>query len=175
MEKKNWRIHIIQPSSILTPQDEMWQVIPAFLASCPTSLIREILLSLDSRPAPVSFRRVRSSYKYLLSWPCSSQHTVMKIKKYNIDLCCVLFLRCLLSSSFIGTSSPCSPRGGGGGPSGSQREESACWIQPSLGTVISVSKDKDNLWKSTAFHLCILKSNMCVIKLGIWRKCNRVK
>ena len=85
---------------------------PASLVSCPTALIKGMLLSLDSRPAPVSFPRVRSGYKHL-SWPCISQHTVMKIKKYSIGLCsqCVLILRCLLSFSFTGTFSPHPPRG----------------------------------------------------------------
>ena len=101
----------IQPSSILMPH-KIRQLPPASLVSCPISLIKGMLLSLDSRPAPVSFPRVRSGYKHL-SWPCISQHTVMKIKKYNIGLCCqcVLFLRCPLSFSFIGTFSPHPPRG----------------------------------------------------------------
>lgn len=101
----------VQPSSILMPH-EIWQFPPASLVSCPIALIKGMLLSLDSRSAPVSFPRVRSGYKHL-SWPCISQYTVMKMKKYNIGLCCpcVLFLKCLLSFSLIGTFSPHLPRG----------------------------------------------------------------
>ena len=111
MEKKNQKIHTVQPSSILMPH-EIWQFPPASLVSCPVALIKGMLLSLDSRPAPVSFPRVRSGYKHL-SWPRISRYTFMKIKKYNIGLCCqcVLFPKCLLSFSFIGTFSPHLPRG----------------------------------------------------------------
>lgn len=158
MEKKNQKIHTVQPSSILMPH-EIWQFPPASLVSCPVALIKGMLLSLDSRPAPVSFPRVRSGYKYL-SWPCISRYTVMKIKKYNIGLCCqcVLFPKCLLSFSFIGTFSPHFQ----GAMSGYQRKESEGWMSHSFWTDISVSRDEEHLGKIVTFNFYIYKSNTCV-------------